>query len=171
MRKNNIEVIAHHEAGHIVIGHIVGLGMPDSVSIRPIEGALGHVAGYRNPCASVLLVAAEAEVMMCVAGVIAANAYKPRSHHWLAQGSSDYSRADSLLAMHYSDDDASQGKALRRLEREVRALVKRPEVSSAIEYVADQLMKRETIEGDDFVDLLNAVGTMVKDSFREYLRK
>lgn len=150
---------AHHEAGHVVVAHVLGLHT-DQVTIEPGEGYLGHrvgpgIYGYTNLTRRGRSKLVRDEAVALYAGLAAENrffgvefSFDDDAEHG-AWG--DNSQAVELMRQHHRTK--SLPDAIARAQREARRLVRKH--SDAIAKLATLLCKRKSLAGAHLQDVLS----------------
>jgi hypothetical protein len=146
--------IAYHEGGHAVAAWTFDLPI-DHVSIVPDErsaGRLQHGPIQQPTGAAAIQALSHAHLVVLYAGAAAQRRFAPRSN--VAGGSNhDYGVA-GLTALGSCRDPAAGNALIRWAKAEARALI--AERWAAVTAVADALMEREVISGDEAVAMCAA---------------
>jgi ATP-dependent Zn protease len=150
-----IEHIAYHEAGHVVIGLVLGFEVR-KVTIKPKSRTLGNVQAQVGEASSNRCVDRDAaDIKFCLAGPLAEQLVSPRPFDELiADGSGKDWRNVRRTARRLN----TRGEAevvIVMLALETAALVQQHR--DAIERVAAALLERETLMGDDIKRLAESV--------------
>jgi hypothetical protein len=146
--------IAYHEGGHAVAAWTFELPI-DYVSIVPDErsaGRLQHGPIQQPTAAAAIQAVSHAHLIVLYAGAAAQRRFAPRSN--VADGSNhDYGVA-GLTALGSCRDPAAGHALIRWARAEAKALI--AERWAAVTAVADALMKREVISGEETVAICAA---------------
>ena len=146
---NEKQWIAYHEAGHFVIAYVLEQRIPSLVTVKPSEDQQGHVSSERNDfdpeSGYAGIMSAKAYAIECYAGYAAETRFDPScSDQALIAARSDYEKAvDAIIAGKL----AGMIETEETLRAEAARLVK--EHWNAIEALAKELLKLETIDGEE----------------------
>ncbi|WP_395697208.1 hypothetical protein [Methylocella sp.] len=153
----DIRIVAIHEAGHAVAVERLGLKLK-AVTVVPKENIGGTV--HHNDTLRRLKrtgddsdrerLKAERVIMLCLAGPEAQKRFDPNSD-WEACGESDFAAAAELSRHFFGEGDS----AVAFMEwMKVRTCDLVGQNWSLIEHLADQLIERKTIGGDEAMLLI-----------------
>ena len=146
------EVAAHHEAGHAVAAHVLGLNV-DHVTIEPEGGAAGHVVHeYGCNMNEVITKRGAARQWALECAAIVALAGEAAQHRFRAESVEEWHGGEDRLHVHHVLDNLA-GEADQELrDAWGKVLVIRTERLIAqnwryVEWLATLLLKQTTIEG------------------------
>ena len=158
---------AYHEAGHVVVATYFGLPTT-KVTIDPTDDAFGewvHPSPFmldlgRRRVGPARRQAARQMIIASYAGLAAERMIDPQAPDFRGEadneGAMDLSREYRVFPRNrcFVGDDTHQ-KYLGRLRREARRLVRK--LRPAIEVLAQELLRRETIPGDEAMALVEPI--------------
>jgi len=157
------ESTAHHEAGHALMAHAVGLRVM-KVTIVACSNALGRMdfrpARWTNDLASPPTPHREAMlqrlIMMYLAGPVAQGIYTGENPTW--GGDVDFDRARELATYLTGASNDESGALLGWLWLRTHNMLARPHWRGAVEATAASLLAHGTLTGPAFRQLLAAGG-------------
>jgi ATP-dependent Zn protease len=149
----DLKHIAYHEAGHVVIGLKLGFKVK-KVTIKPKSRTLGNVEAQVGEASSNRCVDRDAaDIKLCLAGPLAEQLVSPEPFNVLiANGSGKDWRSAKRTARQLNTQREAE-VLIVMLALETKMLVE--EHKDAIARVADVLLERETLMGDDINSLVN----------------
>lgn len=150
---DRLEPIAYHEAGHVVVGRLMGLPALDSDLLRDDDGGNGHThfaypRPWFQPRPGALTPAERDFVERLLTTFMAGFAAESRFGHHDPEGSGyDVDQAARQWVGYVASNQADREAALHGYVERAEALLARPEVWQAVEAVASALLERQRIEG------------------------
>lgn len=165
--RGQLEAVAYHEAGHAVAAWLLHIPIR-KVTIVPEGDALGYVlrrgvafpkrvrealecGGWSDRDEAWAQFIAERHAMYCIAGMEAQKRFNPRSvriHHW----ESDHDAAmDGLYRLCPTEALRLYWKIMRI---RTKCLLDRRDARDAVKAVAEALMERKTLSGEEAFDIM-----------------
>lgn len=164
MKASRSEGTAYHEAGHAVVGYLLGFD-PYELAIKPdrTSGARGRVSGVGGPLLPMpdrapamdrqLRMKTENEVVVLLSGILA-EAKRTGRYNWLG-AAGDLEQADRLLIPICSTPH-QQVDRRRRLEKRAQQIIDQRATWRAVESVAAELVNRSRLSGAEALGLIRA---------------
>lgn len=150
---SNPRFVAYHEAGHAVACHVQGMRLK-SVSITPGDSYLGSVrtsydlTTYANPHPELeadIRSKVEREIIVAYAGQIAEARVRGEYNKPGAVHDDQVALEQALPLVH--GDQNEVGALLRRLFGRSKSLIEEPRNWTAVETLAEELLKESTLGG------------------------
>ena len=152
-RAHRLEPVAYHEAGHVVVGHLLGLQATDSDLLKDREGGnahthFAHPGPWFQPRPGHLEPAERDFVERLLTTFMAGFAAESRFGHHDPDGSGyDVDQASRQWVGYLAGTQPEREAALHDHLERADALLARPEVWRAVEAVAAALLERRRIDG------------------------
>ncbi len=137
--------VAHHEAGHVVVGNLLGLRLLGTDIKSDDDGGRGHTF-FAPPAPGT----PDADFSRRVVTTFLAGRIAEMTHNRGADPEGFGFDVDQVVrewAVRLGGDARTRRERLAGLEAKAEALVRRPEVWAAIERVAGELLRRQELTG------------------------
>ena len=160
-----LAAIAYHEAGHVVVGHLLGLQLLDTDLWTDSEGGRGHThfahpGSWFQPLRGTLSAREHDLIERVLTTFMAGLAAESRFGHEDPDGSGyDVDQSMREWVSFIADTTEERSAALDRFLDRAATMVERPQVWGAIEAVASSLLQRRQLEG-------SAAAQIVVDALR-----
>ena len=148
-----LAAIAYHEAGHVVVGHLLGLQLLDTDLWTDSEGGRGHThfahpGSWFQPLRGTLSAREHDLIERVLTTFMAGLAAESRFGHEDPDGSGyDVDQSMREWVSFIADTTEERSAALDRFLDRAATMVERPQVWGAIEAVASSLLERPQLEG------------------------
>lgn len=160
-----LAAIAYHEAGHVVVGHLLGLQLLDTDLWPDDEGGRGHThfahpGSWFHPRRGSLSAGENDLIERVLTTFMAGLTAESRFGHEDADGSGyDLDQSTHEWVSLIADSAEERSAALDGFRHRAATMIERPQVWGAIEAVASSLLERGQLDG-------SAAAQIVADALR-----
>jgi hypothetical protein len=160
-RAGEVDQVARHEAGHVVVGHLLGLELIDADLEADREGGRGHTrfahpGSWFDPKPGAPTAEERAFVERVLTTFMAGSAAEQRAGGADPQGAGyDLDESARRWAGYLASPERARS-LLREHRERAAALLERPEVWRAVEAVASALVARGRLDAADALALVRA---------------